>query len=735
MLDLGLIGRRQVPFVGASELNECGLACLAAISAYFEGEPGLAEIRRLAVPSGRGETLLELRNLAERIGLSARGVKVGVGALAQLAPPAILHWDMNHFVVLERVTKNGIVIMDPAAGRLAVAWAAVDKSFTGVALETRVSPTWRKARGPGRKVSVLDFLAPLGQWRNDIALIVALSLLMEVLVLIAPLQMQLSIDSALQGSDGRLVWVLAIGFTLVVLLQAAISVVRAWTLAVFGARVGYELKDRFVRALHRKSARFFLKHHSADILSRSRSVDTIQSLVTAQLLQALLDGVMSIAIIVVMLLAVPSMAAVVVVFAALNLLATAGLRRAAIDVSRRSLRVAAQADSYFLENARAARAIRLFGKELVRASVWRNKFVELTNLGLADGRLTMFSSQASQLTNGLGNAALIALGTWLVLANSITLGTMMMFFLFRAFLVERLNRAVLYAMELRRVRTNAERIEEVMADEPGGDDARGEKPFMVGEAGAVRVEVKDVWFRYGNDSPWILQGASLVVEPGEAVAITGPSGSGKTTLLHLMIGLLEPSRGEVLINGREVRTIASADLARVIGVVMQDDILFQGTVADNVSFFDAPIDMARVARAARQANIATEIEAMPMQYHSLLAEAAADISGGQKQRLFIARALYHAPRILFLDEATSHLDSASEALVSRAVAAMDMTRVLVAHRRETIAIADRVLAVDPACGLVREVVGGARVDGDGKVEAEAAKTAGTAAPAAIAPLP
>ena len=227
---------------------------------------------------------------------------------------------------------------------------------------------------------MLDFLAPLGHWRNDIALIVALSLLMEVLVLIAPLQMQLSIDSALQGSDGRLVWVLAIGFTLVVLLQAAISVVRAWALAVFGARVGYELKDRFVRALHRKSARFFLKHHSADILSRSRSVDTIQSLVTAQLLQALLDGVMSIAIIVVMLLAVPSMAAVVIVFAALNLLATAGLRRAAIDVSRRSLRVAAQADSYFLENARAARAIRLFGKELVRASVWRNKFVELTNL-------------------------------------------------------------------------------------------------------------------------------------------------------------------------------------------------------------------------------------------------------------------------------------------------------------------------------------------------------------------
>ena len=711
MLNFALWGGRRVPFVAASELNECGLACLAAISGYFDGEPGLADMRRMAVPSGRGETLLELRNLAEKIGLAARGVKVGVEALKQLAVPAILHWDMNHFVVLERVTQNGIVIMDPAAGRMAVPWTDVDRSFTGIALETRVSPDWKKARGAKRRISVLDFLRPLSQWRPDLVLIAALSIAMEILVLLVPLQMRLSVDSALQGADGRLVWVLAGGFTLVVLLQSAISVVRAWTLSVFGARVGYELKDRFVRALHRKSARFFLKHHSADILSRSRSVDTIQSLVTAQLLQALLDAVMSIAIIVVMLAAVPLMALVVIVFAALTIAVTAGLRHAAIEVSRRSLRVAAQADAYFLENARAARAIRLFGKEQVRAAVWRNKFVELTNLGLADGRLTMFSGQAAQLTSGLGNVALIATGTWLVLGNAITLGTMMMFFLFRAFLVERLNRAVNYAMELRRVRTNAERIEEVMLDEPAQAAAEPTPPFMVADGAGVRIEVRDLWFRYGNDSPWVLKGASLVVEPGESVAITGPSGSGKTTLLGLMVGLLEPTRGEVLVNGRDLRTIASEDYARVIGVVMQDDILFQGTVADNVSFFDAPLDMERVVRSAQKANVAADIEAMPMQYHSLLAEAATDISGGQKQRLFIARALYHAPRVLFLDEATSHLDGRSEALVSQAVKAMEMTRILVAHRKETIATADRVLAVDPGEGIVREVSGGADDDG------------------------
>jgi len=703
MLDFAFWGPRRLPFVAAHELNECGLACLAAISGYFEGEPGLAEIRQLAVPSGRGETLLELRNLAERIGLAARGVKVEVSGLGRLALPAILHWEMNHFVVLERVTRTGIVIMDPAAGRIAVPWSHVERSFTGVALETRMSPAWRKATAARPKASLLAYFSPFTQWRPDVALIVALSILTEALVLVVPLQMQISIDSALRGADGRLVWVLAIGFTLVVLLQAAISTVRAWTISVFSARVGYELKDRFVRALHRKSARFFLKHHSADILSRSRSVDTIQSLLSAQLLQALLDSVMSLAIVAVMLLAVPAMAAVVIVFAALNLAATLGLRHAAAEISRRSLRVAARADSFFLENARAARAIKLFGKEQVRINVWRNKFVELTNLSLADGRLMMFSNQAAQITSGLGNVALIALGTYLVLASRITLGTMMMFFLFRAFLVERLNNAVVYVMELRRVRTNAERIDDVMADEPGSDTAASVRPFAVADGTGVRIEVKDVWFRYGNDSPWILKGASLVVEPGESVAITGPSGSGKTTLLGIMVGLLEPVRGEVLVNGRDLKTIASADYARLIGVVMQDDILFQGTVAENVSFFDTPLDMARVVRAAEKASIAADIAAMPMQYYSLLAEAATDISGGQKQRLFIARAIYHAPRVLFLDEATSHLDAASEGLVSRAVKAMEMTRILVAHRKETIATADRVLALDPAAGTVRDL--------------------------------
>ena len=694
MIDLGLLGERRLNFIAATESNECGLACLACVSDFFQGECGLGEIRQLAVHSGRGETLLDLRNIAEQIGLSTRAVRVGLRGLEALPKPAVLHWQMNHFVVLERIVPGGVIIMDPAAGRVRVPWSDVDRSFTGVALELTTSERWRiRSRAPQR-VSLLSLVGPLRRWRNEVAVILLLSVLLEALVLVAPLQMQMSVDVAVQAADGRLVWVLGAGFGCIMLIQACIAVMRAWSAAVFGTQINFDLHDRFVNALHRKPPRFFLRHHTADLLNRGRSVDAIQTLLTGQGIQVMLDTLISSLMILVMFNAVPLLATIVVAFGLLNIGVTTALRQAAVENSRRHLRAAAEAESLFLENARAARAIMLYGKAVARTNLWRNKFVEVTNLTLSSGRLQMYSAQAAQLSNGLGTVVLVSAGTFLVLQGSITLGTMMMFFVLKAFFVERLSNCVNFLMQLRVAQTHAERIEDVLTGEAAPQQTTPQAPVEHSGAGAS-IELRDVWFRYGNDSPWILQGVSCKIEASESVAITGPSGSGKTTLMNIMLGLLQPNRGEVLINGCPLHTLATSEYARMIGVVMQDDTLFRGTVADNIGFFDAPLNMQRVLAAAQKANVAREIQAMPMQYYSLLAEGGADVSGGQRQRLFIARALYHEPKILFLDEATSHLDSHSEGLVSQAVKAMSLTRVLIAHRKETIATAERVLVLTP----------------------------------------
>lgn len=702
MLRFDLFGRRKVPFVDASEQNECGLACLAAISEYHRGLLSLNDLRQIAAPSGRGETLLEIRNLASTIGLSARGVRVDVEKLGKLILPAILHWDMYHFVVLEHITRAGVTIMDPAGGRMWLPWSEVRKSFTGVALEAVPSDHWQVSPSAIRRTSLLSYIKPLSRWRADFFAIAVLSFFVELLVLVIPLQMRLSVDAAVQSTDGRLVWIMGAGFALVSLMLGAVSLVRTWALVVFGTRVAFDIRGRFVQALHEKPPSFFLKHHTGDILNRARSVDSIQALVTTRLLQSLLDATTSVAILATMMFVAPSLGAIALLFGLLNIACTSALHQPSIQNSRRHLRAVAKADSIFLENARAGTAIRLFGKEFVRSSVWRSRFVEVTNLALTNDRFAMFGAHASQTIGTLSNVVLIGLGTYLVIEGALTLGTLMMLVIFQNILVTRLNNCTTYLMELRRVQTHVERIDEVLHDASPREAEGPKRPFALSDGESVRIELRDVWFRYGNDAPWILKGVSLTIEPGESVAITGPSGCGKTTLMGIMLGLLQPQQGTVFVNDRELRTISSADLARILGVVAQDGILFQGTVADNIGFFDTPLDMDRVREAAQLANIASDIERMPLQYRSILAEAASDISGGQRQRIFIARAIYHRPKILFLDEATSHLDTGSEQLVTEAVRSLRMTRVLIAHRQETIATAGRVLALDPSTGLIRE---------------------------------
>ena len=537
----------------------------------------------------------------------------------------------------------------------------------------------------------MDFVRPFSQWKFDIVALIAVCLIVDLLLVLLTVQLKLSVDHVLQSQDGEFALVLLTCFALVALTTGLLSVLRAWVAVVFSTRLGFALYDRFVTALHDKPSSFFLKHHTGDILHRARSVTTIQSSITAKLVQALLDVFMLVLVAVAMILAEATMAFVAIVFGVIAVVVSAALRTAAAEIARKQLNVAAKADLTFLENTRAARAIRLFGKEQVRIDLWRNKFVDVTNLALQSEKATILATHAARTAGYVGGAVLVGTGTVLVLDGSTSLGTVLMVLMLRAYFVERLTNCVDYLMELSRLQGHAERISEVL--DPSGSGASREKSptAKAGIETVPGIELREVWFRYGDDTPWILQGANLRIEPGEVLAITGKSGCGKSTLLGIMLGQLQPVRGEVLVAGRDLRTISPQDFSALVGAVLQDDLLFHGSIAENIAFFDVPIDFDHVKHCAMQANISSEIEAMPMGYFTLLAEAASDISGGQKQRLFIARALYHRPQILFFDEATSHLDGESEKLVGDAIRRLSVTRVLVAHRRETVRSASRVV--------------------------------------------
>jgi ATP-binding cassette subfamily B protein RaxB len=284
----------------------------------------------------------------------------------------------------------------------------------------------------------------------------------------------------------------------------------------------------------------------------------------------------------------------------------------------------------------------------------------------------------------------IWVGALLAMRNVFSVGMLVAYLAYKDQFALRVSTLIDRCIDLRMLRLHGERLADIVLTPPE-DDAG---PAELASPPDARIEVDGLSFRYGDGEPWVLQDCSFAIEPGESVAIVGASGCGKTTLVKLLLGLLAPSTGRIRIGGYDLHKVGPRNVRAIVGAVMQDDQLFAGSIADNIGFFDTNHDILRFVGAARLGAIHDEIAAMPMGYHSLIGDMGSSLSGGQKQRLTLARALYRQPKLLCLDEATSHLDVANERLVNEAVKALALTKVIVAHRPETIASADRVLVME-----------------------------------------
>jgi ATP-binding cassette subfamily B protein RaxB len=321
-----------------------------------------------------------------------------------------------------------------------------------------------------------------------------------------------------------------------------------------------------------------------------------------------------------------------------------------------------------------------------------NMLADQFNAGLRVARVHVAHETAQTLLFGLERVLVVWLAARMVLAGSFTVGMLFAYMAYKELFAARVGALIDTASELAMLRLHGERVADIALAQVEASEAPAAIEVDLSERPA-RIELRGVGYRYGTTEPWVLRGVDLVVRPGESLAITGPSGCGKTTLVKVMLGLLAPTEGEVLFDGTPIHRLGLSHYRALIGTVMQEDRLFSGSVADNICFFDPQPDIDRIEECARLAAVDAEIRAMTMGYHTLVTDVGTGLSGGQKQRVLLARALYRRPRILVLDEATSHLDLGNERSVNEAVRAMALTRVIVAHRPETIAVADRVVAI------------------------------------------
>jgi ATP-binding cassette subfamily B protein RaxB len=715
--------RRRLPMELQTEAAECGLVSLAMVASYFGYQVGPTELRRRFGLSLTGASLKELVRIADEIGLASRPVRLDMHELSLLRLPCVLHWDLNHFVVLKSVGRSEVVIHDPAVGRRKVPLGEMSRHFTGVALELTPTGGFETSEPPPR-VKIRALLGRLQGVKRSLAQLMALAVAIEVFALIAPLFMVWVIDHALVTADRDLLTTLALGFGLLLVLQTTISAMRSWVIIVLGASLKVQARTNLFSHLINLPPNYFETRYVADIMSRFGSQETILQAITTDLVVGVLDGLMCVLTLTLMFIFAPTLTLVAVCGAAIYV----GLRWALYgplrQASSEAIIWAARRDGHFLETLRGIGAIKLFNGYEDRRSHWLNLLVETMNRQLTTQKLDLLFKTANLFVLGALALIIVWLGAVQVLEGAFTVGMLVAFIAYKDIFVRRVSNLTDTVVDLRMLRLHAERLADIALARPETRDRQ------IGDAGQaprrlLTVEARNLSFRYSVNDRWVLKDVSFRVEAGEWIAIAGPSGCGKTTLLKILAGLLDPTDGVVLVDGEPLKSLGPDRYRTMLGVVMQDDQLFAGSIADNISFFASQPDLDRIQHCAAMAAVHDEIVAMPMGYGTLTGDMGTVLSGGQKQRVLIARALYRDPSILLMDEATSHLDMEKERAVNDAIRETRTTRIVIAHRPETIRASDRVITLKEGRIASDETVSpSARLGGAATAAIEAQNLAG-----------
>jgi ATP-binding cassette subfamily B protein RaxB len=679
-----------LPLMLQTEATECGLACLGMVAGYHGYRTDLATLRRRFPVSLKGSTLRDLIAIAGQLELATRPLKLDLEDLPQLKLPCILHWNLNHFVVLQEVSPRSATVYDPAFGIRKLPMEEVAKSFTGVALELWPNPGFKPAEEK-QTVRLRALLGRVTGLYRSFSQILLLSLALEVFAVVSPFFLQWVIDNVLVSADRDLLTTLALGFGLLMLMQQAINITRSWVLMYMSTTLNVQWQANVFTHLLRLPVAYFEKRHLGDVVSRFGSVGIIQHTLTTSFLEAILDGVMTVVTLVLMFIYSPTLA-----WIAIGAMALYGLGRWAWfaplrHATEEQIIHAAKQQTHFLETIRGVKTIKLFQRQDERRASWLSLLVDQINADLRTQKLSLLYKSLNGVLFGIENILIIWLGARLVMDGNFTVGVLMAFNAYKGQFDNRVSSLIDKFVEVKMLQLQGERLADIVLQQP--ETTHG--GLADGQDGPLTpsLEVRGLRFRYAEQEPYVLDEVSFHIAAGESVAIVGPSGGGKTTLVNILLGILAPTQGEVLIGGQSVGHVGLDTLRRMVGTVLQDDVLFAGSLSDNISFFDPLADHAWIAECARLAAIHQDIAAMPMGYNTLVGDMGTILSGGQKQRVLLARALYKRPQILFLDEATSHLDIEREHLVNNAIKSMNITRVIVAHRPETIGSADRAIVL------------------------------------------
>ncbi|ENU8216760.1 peptidase domain-containing ABC transporter [Salmonella enterica] len=681
--------RRRVPVIHQTETSECGLACLAMICGHFGKNIDLISLRRKFNLSSRGANLAGINSIAEQLGMVTRALSLELDELGALKTPCILHWDFSHFVVLVSVKRNRYVLHDPARGRRNVGLEEMTRYFTGVALEVWPGSEF-SAETTQNRIHLRSLINCIYGIKSTLAKIFCLSVVIEAINLIMPVGTQLVMDHAIPAGDRGLLTLISAGLMFFILLRAATGMLRAWSSLVMGTLINVQWQSGLFNHLLRLPLAYFERRKLGDIQSRFGSLDTLRATFTTSVVGAIMDSIMVVGVFVMMLLYGGYLTWIVLGFTTVYVLVRLVTYSYYRQISEETLVRGARASSYFMETLYGIATVKIQGMAERRGTHWLNLKIDAINSGIKLTKMDLFFGGINTFVAACDQVAILWLGTSLVIDNQMTIGMFVAFGSFRGQFSDRVASLTNFLLQLRMVSLHNERIADIALHEK---EEKKPELDIVADMSPVSLETTDLSYRYGSQSAPVFSGLYLSVTLGESVAITGTSGAGKTTLMKVLCGLFEPDTGKVLVNGTDIRQLGINNYHRMIACVMQDDRLFSGSIRENICGFSEEMDETWMIECARASYIHDVIIKMPMGYETLIGELGEGLSGGQKQRIFIARALYRRPCILFMDEATSSLDTDSERFVNVAIKNMNITRIIIAHRETTLRTVDRVILI------------------------------------------
>jgi ABC-type bacteriocin/lantibiotic exporter with double-glycine peptidase domain len=711
---------RTIPFVQQLEWADCGAASLAMVLGYHGKHVALDRIRSaLAVPRD-GITARTIIDVAGQLGLRGRSLKVSHDQLADLPRATILHWELSHCVVLDRVIGDKVRIVDPATGERDVSFDELSRCFTGAALELRPRAGFVREQRT-REQAARSYLRELFAERALFTRVVVVSLVMRLFALVLPLVTGLLIDWVVPRSDLSMLWIVLGSVIGVIGMQAVCTIMRAQLLLALRTSFDGRITLDFLDHMASLPIGFFQRRSAGDLMMRVGSNATIRELITAQSLAAVIDGLFVVVYAAVIFAVSAQLGALAFGLAAVEITIGFSLRSRAPGYLAQEIECQAKAQGYLVQLLAGMETLKCAGAEAAAVERYANLYADSLEASVQRGRFAAALEAFHSSMSALAPMAVLAAGAYAVISGTLSLGTMLAMSLLATSLFGPLERVVQSLLQFLIVRIYTERIDDVRQAKPEQDpDVALDAPVLAGG-----VSLHNVSLRYG-DGPFVVDDVTLDIAPGTSVALVGASGSGKTSLLNLLAGIVTPTKGTVRFDGRSLAELDLRAVRQQIGIVPQHPYIFGATLRENIALTAPHAHAERIQHAAAVAVLDADIAQLPMGLDTQVSDGGTSLSGGQRQRIALARAVLREPSVLLIDEATSALDVATEARITANLARLRATRIIVAHGLATVASADRIVVMDK--GRIVEIGTHASLLANGGTYAQLVAAAGGAVP-------